>query len=575
MCDSFLKNYDTFLPPPKDTVNLLQGINDFQNNTLRNMSDVWYKLTYKTKKGDIILLGGDFVLACSECCFENDKDCQKAKNPNDKNLINLMITKLKEGVKIIILDDLIFSEKVYTSTKPQYKYIIFQLKQNSYGNFYHYTIPLGHGVSLHSKILTVFYLSETEPYLVSSLGSFNPSYPVSKTSEIGLFVTGLTENPLIQAIGSYMWTITTYIYKIYNIYENWGDNEPLKTISKYFNVNGSYKKDIYSNINFCGKNFCPNSMDRIIFSEKNVKFRIGGEPKIVFGNHFDYGLDLIKSMFNKCEKFVKIGIFQSVVEQLPYCNQKKICNEGVVFDTLLFNDELMNHLKKGKGLYIMQKKPKKTNPDGTLGPWGGLWDWLQFNGGMCKGICNKTPQDLGFDGPTVIKKNPVSVRWYKSPLHWKLYLSDNEIIQSTQHPIAMFYPGNKTESTMGYELSIKNCPKLIAYYNNLYNYYWKNYTVIPEFDLKSTNTLPCGSSSLNKNNCCQMDGIKCVSSCYPGGKGPRLKYNISNTLVSNSKSDSKLKKNQCEIFIIVIIICIAILLLVILYFLFKKEKAFN
>jgi len=34
MCDSFLKNYDTFLPPSKDTVNLLQGVNDFQNKTL-------------------------------------------------------------------------------------------------------------------------------------------------------------------------------------------------------------------------------------------------------------------------------------------------------------------------------------------------------------------------------------------------------------------------------------------------------------------------------------------------------------------------------------------------------------
>lgn len=601
MCDTIFKNYDIFSPPPKDTVNLLQGVNDFQNNTLHNMSDVWYKLTLKTKNGDIMLLGGDFILACSECCFKNDKNCLETTNPDDKKLINLMVKKLKEGVKIIMLDDLIFVQKLFKSVEPQYNYITTTLKQNSNGNFYHYTIPLGNRVSLHSKIVTVFYLSDTDPYLVSSMGSFNPSYPVSRTAEIGLFVTGLTKNPLIQAIGSYMWVIANYIFSIKNYSENWGNNEPLNTISKHFNVKGNYKRDIYSNINFCGKNFCPNSSDRIIFTEKNVKFRIGGEPTIVFGKQFDYGLDLIKNLFNNSKKYVKIGIMQGVVEQLPYCSNK-ICKDEIIFDTLLFNEELMKFLKNGKGLYIMQKKPKKTNKDGTFGPWGGLWDWLKYNGKYCKDICYKTPLDKGIDGPKVIEKNPVSIRWYNSPLHWKLYFSDNEIIQSTQHPIAMFYSGTKTEATMGYELSIKNCPKLIAYYDNLYNYYWKNYTFIPKFDKQSPDILPCGSSFLNKNNCCQMDGIRCVSSCYTGGEGPPLRYNILNNkcvksnnnpryytlsecenmlksksnLKSNLKSntESESKKNS-EIFIIVIIICVAILLLVSLYFIFKNEKTFN
>ena len=88
-----------------------------------------------------------------------------------------------------------------------------------------------------------------------------------------------------------------------------------------------------------------------------------------------------------------------------------------------------------------------------------------------------------------------------------------------------------------------------------------------------------------------MDGIRYVSSCYKGGEGPPLKYTISNNKCVESdinpqyytleecknmlKSNSKLKKNQYEIFIIVIITCIAILLLVILYFIFKKEKTFN
>lgn len=581
MCDSFLRNYDTFLPPSKDTVNLLQGINDFQNKTLHNMSDIWYRLTLKTKKGDIVLLGGDFVLACSDCCFTEDVGCKRSKNSNDEVLIDLMVKKLHEGVKIIILEDLFFVEKLYTDEKPQYDFITTRLKQNSNGNFFHYTIPTNHNISLHSKILTFFFLSEDKPYLVSSLGSFNPSYPESRTNEIGLIVTGDVNNPLIQAIGSYMWVISNYIYTIYNR-ENWGNDEPLVIMKKYFKVENNYKKDISTNIIFCGKNFCPNTLDRIMFSEKNVKFRIGGEPTIVFRN-FDYGMNLIKNLFRNSKKFVKIGIMQGVFEQLPYCKIKK-CKDKIKFDTLLFNEELMSFLKKGKGLYVIQKIPKKLNKDGTFGPFGGLWNWLKSNGNNCEGNCVETPSKKGFHGPTVIKNNPVSFRWYKSPLHWKMYLSDNEIIQSTQHPIEMYYySGNENiKTSMGYELSIKNCPKLIAYYNNLYNFYWKNYTKKTEFDKYSPSILPC-SSPKDENNCCKIDKIKCASSCYPSGQGPLLTYNFQNgECVKTNVNPQFYNKKECEnqlelksinktsnIIIIISLIFVLLLLFIILYVLFK------
>jgi hypothetical protein len=539
------------------------------------MSDVWYKLTENTKKGDIILLGGDFVMACSECCFKQDectsvakklntsccdtacneqcntcRDClckclpTKWKEPsNDKDLLKLLIKKLQEGVIVIILDDLIFIDSVYKDNKPKHDYIISNLRLASNGNLFIYTIPTTNYVHVHSKILTYFYVNTESPYMVTSMGSFNPSFPNSLTLEIGLFVTGLMHNPLIQAIGSYMWTISNYIYNLKGP-KNIGDDNPLKIISSHINTTMNYKKVIKTDINFCGKIFCSNTInqkklqDRLTFQEKDVEFRLGGEPtttsggKNIFSNFF-YGMDLIKNLFTNSKKHVKIGIMQSVVEQLPFCNNDSLCNTDYGFSPLLFNDELMKLIKDGKGLYVMQKKPKKANIDGTYGIMGGLWSWLYYNGNNCKmnenNICDKTPQQLGFYGRTAITSNPVSIRWFKSALHWKMYLSDNEIIQSTQHPTKLFYnKGAKTEVTMGYELSIKNCPKLISYYDNLYNYYWSFQTIIPSFDQFSSDILPCGTGKLNKSGCCDIEGgTTCVKSCYKGGKGPQPFYNIS------------------------------------------------
>ena len=619
------------LIPPKDSksINLLQGINGIGHQSLSNMSDIWYKLTENTQTGDIILLGGDFVMACSDCCFKQD-ECEKAAKQlnttccplhsdgsppcddncttckdclcqclptkwkarsNDQDLLKLLIKKLQEGVIVIILDDLVFIDSLYKDNKPQHDFILANLKLASNGNFYVYTIPTSNYVHIHSKILTYFYLSAKSPYMVTNMGSFNPSYPNSLTLEIGLFVSGLLQNPLIQAIGAYMWTISNYVYNL-NAKQNVGANIPLNNIAKYIKVADNYKKIITTNINFCGKIFCAdtinqnNLQDRLIFSEENVEFKLGGEPlkdgKMGGGNNlfsnFFYGMDLIKGLFTNSKKHVKIGIMQGVVEQLPFCNSP-VCNSDFGLSPLLFNNELMSLLKDGKGLYVMQKKPKIVNSDSTFGFMGGLWSWLEYNGANCPNLCTKTPKNLGFDGPEVIAKNPVSIRWYKSALHWKLYLSDNEIIQSTQHPTKLFYSGSNSEVTMGYELSIKNCPKLIAYYDNLYSYYWNYQSEIPVFDSFSDDVLPCGTGSLDNSQCCPIDGVKCVSSCYPGGKGPKPNYNVvNNKCVKVSEGGKYYSLEECQNTLksklnpVIIVIVIILLILLIIFLVSKYYK---
>jgi hypothetical protein len=472
------------LPPNNKTeVNLIQGMNDFKNYTLYNMSDIWYKMTEKTKKGDMILLGGDFVLPCHKCCFKNCKT-------KDDRLIDLMVKKLQEGVKIIILDDMIYIEQIYKEDKLLHDSIIKELEKESNGNFYHYIIPYPskYHVYLHSKILTVFYLNDIDrQYVTSCIGSFNPSYPISLTNEIGIYVTGLISNSLIQAIGSYMLIISKYINELTENGEKY--NEPLEILGKYFDTDTNYKRKIKTNINFIGKDYTSNANKYIKFSEKNVEFKLAGEPSNIF-NNFYYGMDLIKDLFSKSKRFVKIAIMQGVVEQLPYCDSD-FCAKGS-FDRLLFNDELMKFLKEGKEFYVIQKEPKKNvNKNGTFGPEGGLWGWLENNGRDCK-RCSKTPLDIGLDGEEVIRKNQISVRWCNYPIHWKLYMSDNEIIQSTQHPIQMFYyqSQKRKKTTLGYDLSIRNCPRLIRYYNDLFNYYWKNFSIKPKFNLNSPNIIP-------------------------------------------------------------------------------------
>ena len=123
-------------------------------------------------------------------------------------------------------------------------------------------------------------------------------------------------------------------------------------------------------------------------------------------------------------------------------------------------------------------------------------------------------------------------RWYKpdfkknlsdpASIHWKFYMTDKELILSTQHPTKLFYPNNiegkvnrNEESTLGYDISISNCPNILKSFDNLFNYYWRNHTQIPSFDKErqSKQFLPC-LDSIGETCCNQIEGTTCSASCF-------------------------------------------------------------
>ena len=136
---------------------------------------------------------------------------------------------------------------------------------------------------------------------------------------------------------------------------------------------------------------------------------------------------------------------------------------------------------------------------------------------------------------------PLFTGWYsqnkekKSGLHWKFYMSEKSILFSTQHPIPVFYssgdvqnpskPGNiynETYTAMGYDIKWGNCPNMIAYYDQLYNWVWENSVWTFDGLFPSTpsakNLIPPLCSTLG----CKLSAGKAVGgdgSCYAGGKG--------------------------------------------------------
>ena len=145
---------------------------------------------------------------------------------------------------------------------------------------------------------------------------------------------------------------------------------------------------------------------------------------------------------------------------------------------------------------------------------------------------------------------PIFYRWYKSGLHWKFYMNESSMIFSTQHPNHFFYSDSITGTTMGYDIRWSNCPGMIAYYDQLFNYVWKYDTIQldgmdPAYPIAGgicygaptpSNSPQNGCASglyFSKNpylpplcsgaagdNCCDIPGSSNLDgACYPGGQG--------------------------------------------------------
>ena len=107
----------------------------------------------------------------------------------DDCLLNLAMKKAQEGAIFILLDDIRFVTQVYKSNKSMRDYVTYKMYLANPETVYIYTIPDRNNLGIHSKVVNAFYLSNQEnQYCLSSIGSFNPSYPESMTLEIVFFL---------------------------------------------------------------------------------------------------------------------------------------------------------------------------------------------------------------------------------------------------------------------------------------------------------------------------------------------------------------------------------------------------
>ena len=137
---------------------------------------------------------------------------------------------------------------------------------------------------------------------------------------------------------------------------------------------------------------------------------------------------------------------------------------------------------------------------------------------------------------------PLFVGWYSqnkkktSGLHWKFYMNEKSMLLSTQHPISTFYTSGDaqgqdpsgiytdTYTAMGYDIQWGNCPNMIAYYDQLYNWIWENSVLQFEGLAPPTSLAKNLIPPLCSTSGCKIPGAKPVGgdgSCYKGGKGAR------------------------------------------------------
>ena len=143
---------------------------------------------------------------------------------------------------------------------------------------------------------------------------------------------------------------------------------------------------------------------------------------------------------------------------------------------------------------------------------------------------------------------PIFYRWYKSGLHWKFYMNESHLLFSTQHPSKFFYTDTSTGPTMGYDIRWSNCPQMVSYYDQVFNYVWEFDTIqmdgvdpaYPKDDgicyakVSSTSHTQQGNCAsgmyyskqkylppiCSQEDCCSWSDENNVNGpCYPGGKG--------------------------------------------------------
>ena len=546
-----MNDFNSFSPPDNDkTVKMTAGISGPGKQALNNLPKIWFENVKRLQKGDIMICGGDFIQACAGCCLPissttGSMTCEEAgklitpnypccdadkcgmncicpcaeENPkfppekNDQDLIKETIAAMTRGAQVVFVDDFLFIETVYPDNKPNHDFVFLTLLKASQDiqnktqkqMFWWYVMPTEGSLHIHAKVFTFYFIGDNnkqKPYIISNIGSFNPSFPISLTLEISTVCTGLTTNTLMRGLGTYVYDLVMAVIKNNEIYNNI-EPQPLTDIRKILNIDDSLKFQdiIYSDVLFCGKTFCSKNIDnskyhsdeqRINFKASNVEFKIGGEPKLIF-KRFNYGLDLVNNLIADSKKYLKIGIMQNIIDMSYGTNEYG----------WTIKDTIKTQVDKQLPIYLIQKPyPPKGQANN------------------CENIY-KIESPMLWNETNLLGNNPIRMRWYKSGFHWKFYMNESTVLLSTQHPTDMFYSSSAV-GTMGYEVTIKS-PEIVAYFDNLYNFYWKYTACKAGFDPQSPDDLPCSGGK--DNNCCIIPNSIKTKTCFPG-ETEGIKYSL-------------------------------------------------
>jgi hypothetical protein len=409
-------------------------------------------------------------------------------------------------------------------------------------------------MAVHSKICTAFYWgSERAPttkYLFTILGSFNPSFPKSLTLEIGACISGLLINSVIRKISLFSYAFIsnananhTGIIDFKNNTADWTlkwnliKNMFLYNYPEFNNLNNlDTLKPTITNINFCGKVFCdetetdPMKYKYITFTEKNVIFNLGAEGTVgvavpefgfkgnAYANILPWGMDIMRESINGAMKYIKFGYYGNILD----CND--LTGNCGMYQWMI-SDSMKNVLKNPNiTTYIIQKPvnlPKCpdetiTNPDEK---------------NKCQ-IENISEINYPLAKNRGQNKNLYYKFYMKSAFHWKFLMTDNTIFISTQHPVPFFY--EPSGCTHGYDVSFKNCPNILEYFNNMYNYMWENRSYVTKDELNRLNMTEKEFPKLSGTGCqIQNSSQKC---CTLGINNVKINYRDSDCYINYSQN---------------------------------------
>jgi len=209
--------------------------------------------------------------------------------------------------------------------------------------------------------------------------------------------------------------------------------------------------------------------------DENVTFSFGvdPDPKISGWNpFFPYGFDLLTQMMTSSKKFLKTSIHGQCLE----------LSEGDA--TVGFFDAVQKTLNGGAVWFCLEND---RNFD-----WGGnnLFSQLSSNTNFYAkkfGICGKASRG--------------NISEPEAVTHDKLWINEHSFLLSSAHPASAHY-----EHIINEDLWIQNCPSLLNYVNNHFNFFWNNCGLpVSTAGSKYTNSLgdmTCTDPKYNQKGCC-------------------------------------------------------------------------